>query len=81
MEQNPLEYEFHAAWHAEVLGGETWGAKMLSAIWSPDPNYSYIPTEDDLEKAATLIQWLGSPVGHNFIKQVMENYERNHGDS
>ncbi len=59
LESNPLEKDFIEAWE-KLNNGRT-----LELILHEEP------TERDKEVAATIIQWLGSPVGIDFIDDVL----------
>lgn len=49
------------------------GRGVLDYLLANDPNYpDGQVSERDREVAATVIQWLGSPVGMGFIKDIIE---------
>ncbi len=66
--QNPEEKLFAEEWERENSDG---GKGILDYLLADDPN---LPrgevTERDREVAATIIQWLGSPVGQGFLEDV-----------
>ncbi len=66
--QNPLEKAFLDAWgRANVYG------HMLEYLLSDDPDqHRAAVSEQDELVAATIIQWLGSPVGQAFLEGVLE---------
>lgn len=66
---NPMEKAFSDAWHRLEFNGTPYGEKILSNILSPD-NHPVFVEEDTKAVAATVIQWLGSPVGQYFLEQV-----------
>ena len=72
--QNPLEEIFAERWEEQNQSSKT-----LDWILAEDPNeHRDEVTERDREVAASVIQWLGSPVGSSFLKDLMkevENYE------
>ncbi len=68
LSSNPLEKAYHDAWlerNADAYGGTL--AYLLGDGIKPSYNF----TERDAEVAATIIQWLGSPVGQNFVGAVL----------
>lgn len=67
LEREPLEKKFAEKW-AEI------GPSTLPYVLSDDNSRASL-SERDYEVAATIIQWLGSPVGSNFVRQVMETDE------
>ena len=67
--QNPLEERFAVEWERHNEQGRT-----LDYILAKDNNR---PNSDDVTErdrlvAATVIQWLGSPVGQEFIEKVLK---------
>jgi hypothetical protein len=80
---NPLELSFAQAWekmNTNVSGRED-GRGVLDYLLAEDPNDPRGEvTERDREVAATVIQWLGSPVGQGFIREVLIG-NRNQGAS
>ena len=73
--RNPLEKRFAEEWEKiNTAPFETLGYLKTS-------NGKYLaPSDREREKAATIIQWLGSPVGQNFIKDVMGGVRKNRID-
>lgn len=68
LKDNPLEKKFADAWEAE----NTEGRNTLEYLLAKKINHPY-PGEvskRDREVAASVIQWLGSPVGSYFVKEV-----------
>lgn len=69
---NPLEYEFALAWEAintdEV--GHLNGRGTLDYMLSPSNRPNGEVTDRDRVVAATVIQWLGSPVGQSFLEET-----------
>jgi len=63
---NPLEKKFAEAWEDSNKHGRT--LEYLLAKDSNRPNDEV--TDRDREVAATVIQWLGSPVGQGFISDM-----------
>lgn len=63
---NPMEKKFAKAWEEDNERGRT-----LEYLMAKDPNR---PNEEvtsrDREVAATVIQWLGSPVGQGFLRDI-----------
>jgi len=65
---NPLEKAYAEAW--DKINEQS---DILAYIISEShDNTKCYPTEREKELAATMIQWLGSPVGRNFVKGVLE---------
>lgn len=65
LKQNPRERVFHDAWkHEQELGGH-----VLEYILG-DNNQRAVLTDRDELVAATVIQWLGSPVGQFFLAET-----------
>ena len=67
-EQNPLEKKFAKSWEEENKHHRT-----LDFLLAKEINY---PKDGDVSKrdrevAATIIQWLGSPVGESFVRGVL----------
>lgn len=64
---NPQEAALAKAWQDEHAYGR--GHGILPYLLSNDDG-PVVPTERDEAVAATVIQWLGSPVGVSFLKKV-----------
>jgi hypothetical protein len=67
---NPKEKDFAEAWKAEnkIVSGNS----LLDHILAEDPNYPKGEvSQRDATVAATVIQWLGTPVGQCFLRDVM----------
>jgi len=72
---NPLEKKYAEAW--EKQNDETNGKGTLDYLLAKDPNRpSGEVTGRDRVVAATVIQWLGSPVGQNFVAGVLDDYRK-----
>lgn len=71
---NPLEKRFAAAWQ-NANGDHAFEDVLRMILRDPQkPRHkSSAPSNRDRTIAATLIQWLGSPVGQHFLSQVMGN--------
>jgi hypothetical protein len=64
--QNPEEKKFAQAWEKENEHG-----KLLAYLMTEgDQRYVVDATDDQKLVAATVIQWLGSPVGQNFLRDL-----------
>jgi hypothetical protein len=64
--ENPEERRFAEAWAKQNEDGKTL-AHLLDAngrSWPPDPS------DRDYEVAATVVQWLGSPVGQRWLEKM-----------
>jgi hypothetical protein len=73
---NPLEEVYAEAWEAENKAnpGTLEGRGWLDYLLAKDNNSPMGEvSKRDREVAATVIQWLGSPIGQNFIKDCQEH--------
>tara|TARA_R100000656_G_scaffold104176_3_gene76344 strand:+ start:12994 stop:13572 length:579 start_codon:yes stop_codon:yes gene_type:complete len=70
IKDNPLEKRFADMW--EKLNGFDPGRGILSYLLANDNNRPDDVNERDAEVAATVIQWLGSPVGMGFVRDVLQ---------
>ena len=70
LESNPLELRFAVNWLKVNRDNQ-----ILKYILDRKPTNrgDYTPTKTEEEVAATIIQWLGSPVGQGFMEGVMHN--------
>ena len=71
--QNPIEKIFAELWDNMNTGiaGRIDGCGVLDYIMAEDPNNPKGEVTDrDRVVAATVIQWLGSPVGQGFLKRA-----------
>ena len=62
---SPLESAFAAEWESHNAAYDT-----LAWILGGGNGKSF-PSERDAQVAATVIQWLGSPIGQNFVERVL----------
>jgi len=69
---NPLEESYFKAWAEQAPHTLGW----LLRDSSDDSRYQSDYSERDAKVAATVIQWLGSPVGQSFVREVLETKER-----
>lgn len=68
--QNPLEQQFAELWEEGNSGKR--GRDVIDYLMAEDPNSPMGEvTKRDREVAATVIQWLGSPVGQNFLARIL----------
>lgn len=67
--QNPLEEKFAKAWEKLNPKGSNNNLEYILALNNNRPRGEV--SDRDRQVAATIIQWLGSPVGRNFIKDVL----------
>ena len=67
--ENPEEERFAKAWTVQNNPGRT-----LDYLLARAENNPVRVSERDREVAATVIQWLGSPVGQSFLREL--GYER-----
>jgi len=65
---NPLEKRFAKKWQEQNKYGHTLEYLLTNEINKRDGNVS----QRDRQVAATVIQWLGSPVGQSFLSEVLE---------
>lgn len=71
LKDNPLEKAYHDAWLKEnVPEGPGLGGCTLEYLLG-DGNKRGEVSERDAMVAATVIQWLGSPVGKRFVENVL----------
>lgn len=79
LDANPREKAFAEAWQKFNKKGvspflsppsETLLAQLLYT--GGEPGLRPDPSDRDFEVAATVIQWLGSPVGQDFLEEVAE---------
>lgn len=66
LKSNPMEKRFAECWDERQVYGRT-----LEYILSVD-NIPRPVNEHDEQVAATVIQWLGSPVGLSFLEKVLQ---------
>lgn len=71
---NPMERAYHDAWLAENTG-ESFRSDLLAHILG-DGVTPAVVSERDALVAATIIQWLGTPVGQNFVVGVQATQQR-----
>ena len=71
-ETNPKEQAFADAWQEQ----NKWKHSMLEQLLSADGGKTpaQVSLRDEMI-AATVIQWLGSPVGSCFLRDVLEKIE------
>jgi hypothetical protein len=69
LESNPCERVTAKLWAdnesvlCDILGDGTYGGRI-------------VPSDRDYQVAATLMQWLGSPVGRNFVVQLVKGINK-----
>lgn len=72
---NPLEKLFAEAWQDQ----HAMNGRHLDHLLTPASEGPYFQpiesSERDHEVAATVIQWLGSPVGQGFLEEVLKEAE------
>jgi hypothetical protein len=73
---NPLERKFAELWQ-KVNDGPNGGRTALDYLMDPTNRGYPEPqiTDRDWQIANTVIQWLGSPVGQNFLREVISSDE------
>lgn len=74
--QNPMEKKFAQAWERQNVSASTKkldGRGTLDYMLAVDSNCPKGEVRPrDRMVAATVVQWLGSPVGQSFIKEVLD---------
>lgn len=77
---NPEEQRFAEAWDAvNSSGQQPVAADFLPYLLTPgDQRFPVEPSERDRRVAATVIQWLGSPVGQGWLRDL--GYEKKDGE-
>jgi hypothetical protein len=82
-EQNPNEKSYALVWedrNLNVVTGYPDGRGTLDYLLAEDCNSpSGEVSERDREVAATVIQWLGSPVGQGFVEDVQSKIKERNG--
>lgn len=68
--QNPEEQRFAEAW----ADWNATGKHLAYLLTVGDQRFPATPTEREEQVAATVIQWLGSPVGQGFLRDL--GYEK-----
>ena len=71
LKQNPKERIFLEEWEKENRGDFGVLALILG-----ENNFPICLTEDEEIVAGTVIQWLGSPVGQDFLRKVQKKIEQ-----
>ena len=69
-DNNPLELAYALAWQRQNTGSTSTLAYMLNG-----QDYPVEPTDREYEIAATVVQWLGSPVGAEFVRGVLREID------
>ena len=73
-DRNPDEKRWAEAWQRanEPLGPGD-GYDLLTYLLDPEnQQFPREPSEEEYKVAATVIQWLGSPIGEDFVRCVLE---------
>lgn len=65
LRENPMEQKYHEAWKLENERGD------LLAWLLGDGSRKGTVSARDAAVAATVVQWLGSPVGQHFVAGVL----------
>ncbi len=72
--QNPLEKKFAEAWNKQNTLNRI-GSNLLDYMLAENPNDPRGEVTDrDMVVAATVVQWLGSPVGQGFLNDVLRGH-------
>jgi len=72
LKDNRLEKAYHDAWVEENKGNLCRGVGILQWLMGDNNKPADDLTDRDALVAATVIQWLGSPVGQCFVARVLE---------
>jgi hypothetical protein len=64
LRDNPLEKAFHEAWAEQA-------PRTLGYLLCGQNRHEHQYSQRDATVAATMIQWLGSPVGESFVREVL----------
>lgn len=76
-EQNPLEKKFAKEWDKLNTINRV-GSNTLDYMLAKNNNHPEGEvTKRDITVAATVIQWLGSPVGQCFLNEVLKGHIKN----
>jgi len=67
---NPEERCFAEAWDKINTRPDMPGVRTLDYMLDPKHNKGVLPTDREREVAATVVQWLGSPVGQRFLEDL-----------
>lgn len=68
---NPLEKAFASGWAEQNRQAENGRENGILAYLLGDGVDPVTPTQDQATLAATVVQWLGSPVGQGFLVSVL----------
>ena len=76
--QNPLEEKFAKKWEEMNTINHSIGNNLLDYMLAEDNNRPQGEVKRrDRVVAATVVQWLGSPVGQNFLNEVLKGNIKN----
>ena len=68
---NPMEQRFFEIWARDHERNDSGKSSTLDYLLAKDPNHpNDEATERDFQVARSVIQWLGSPVGQSFLREV-----------
>jgi len=70
---NPLEKAFADQWEKENSNRKT--PFLSHLLFDKGFGIPRDPTQDQIAIAATVIQWLGSPIGQSFLENVLTSCE------
>ncbi len=68
---NPLEARFAKAWADINKSDDPRQSTLAYLLCEGDQHHPPVPTEEQRKAAATVIQWLGSPVGSRWVLDVL----------
>jgi len=69
LKDNPIEFRLSQLWKEWNRDGRTTLAHLLN-VHPERPGHPPEPTDRDFVVAATVVQWLGSPVGQSFLEEA-----------
>lgn len=72
--QGLREYRFNQNLH-EKAAAELWKSEDRLPDLLGDGQHKAYPTEREYVVAATLMQWLGSPVGRQYVEKLAKEFE------
>lgn len=73
---NPREKIAADLWRDQCGYPPIGGADQFDWLMGNGERPAHDITDRDREVAATVIQWLGSPVGNNFLRELLERFNK-----
>lgn len=77
MKKGLHEYRIKSNPH-EAIAAKMWSEERVLPDILGDGTYGgrAVPSDRDLEVAATLMQWLGSPVGRSYLRNLVDAFKK-----